>query len=110
MNIAHLNMRITIQRNSAVVDDIGNHRLIWTDWFSCYATVSNESNAEAEDAGTTVDNTNADFTVRYSSETAAVTPTEYRVVMDGQVYDILSVDHMNYNRKSVKLKCRKARR
>ena len=52
----------------------------------------------------------ADFTLRWCAASSVITPTEYRVVMDGQIYDILSVDHMNFKHKSVKLRCRKARR
>ena len=110
MNVALLNVRITIQQQSTTVDAVGNHKNTWTDYFSCAATVSGESNSETEDAGTVVDNTHADFTVRYSSETAVLTPVNYRIVIDEQIYDILSVDHMNYKRKAIKLKCRKARR
>ena len=54
--------------------------------------------------------TKADFTLRWCAASSVITPTEYRVVMDGQIYDILSVDHMNFKHKSVKLHCRKARR
>lgn len=110
MNVALLNVRITIQKEAVSVDSVGNHKNTWTDYFCCAATVSGESNSEAEEAGTTVDDTNADFTVRYSSETSVIDPTQYRVLFSGQIYDILSVDHMNYKRKAVKLKCRKARR
>ena len=36
--------------------------------------------------------------------------TGYRVVFGGELYDILAIDHMNYKKKSIKFKCRKARR
>ena len=110
MNIALLNKRITIQKNAVWTDAVGNHKSVWLDYFSCAATVSNETNSETEDSGTTVDNTNTDFTIRYSSETSVLTPTGYRVVMDSQLYDILSVDHMNFKRRCIKLRCRKERR
>ena len=110
MNIPLLNRMITVQKQTAVTDDIGNHTNAWTDYYSCHATISNETNSEDEVAGVTVDNTNTDFTVRWCSLFSAITATEYRVVMDGEIFDILSVDHMNFKRKSIKLRCRKARR
>lgn len=110
MNIPLLNRMITIQKQTAVSDSIGNHKSTWTDYYSCHATVSNETNSEDETAGVTVDNTNTDFTVRYCALSSVITATEYRVVMDGELFDILSVDHMNFKRKSIKLRCRKARR
>ena len=109
MNIPLLNKVITIQKQTTVTDAIGNHTNTWTDYYSCHATISNETNSEDETAGVTVDNTNTDFTIRYCALTSIITPTEYRVVMDGEIFDILSVDHMNFKRKSIKLRCRKAR-
>ena len=110
MNIPLLNKVIIIQKQTAVIDDIGNHTNAWSDYYSCHATVSNETNSEDEAAGVTVDNTNTDCTRRLCALSSAITSTEYRVVMDGELFDILSVDHMNFKRKSIKLRCRKARR
>ena len=110
MNIPLLNKVITIQKQTAVTDAIGNHTNTWTDYYSCHATVSNETNSEDEAAGVTVDNTNTDFTVRWCSLSSAITATEYRIVMGNEIFDILAVDHMNFKRKSIKLRCRKARR
>ena len=110
MNIALLNERITIQKSVTETDSIGNHRTVWTDYYSCAATVSGESSGEDTENAVTVDNTKADFTVRWCRFLDGITNTEYRVFFDGQIYDILIVDHMNYKKKSIKLKCRKARR
>ena len=110
MNIALLNERIIIQKSVTQADSIGNHRAIWTDYYSCAATVSGESSGEDAENAVTVDNTKADFTVRWCRLLDGITNTEYRVLFRGQLYDILSVDHMNYKKKSIKLKCRKARR
>ena len=110
MNIALLNTRITIQKNEVTVDAIGNHKNTWTHWYHCYATVSNESPDEAAQAGMTVDNTKVEFTIRWCRNAAAITPETYRVIFFGEVYNILGVDHMNFKKKSVKLKCQKVRR
>ena len=110
MNIALLNTRITIQKNGVTVDAIGNHKTAWTDWYSCYATVSNESPGEATQAGMIVDNTKIDFTIRWCRNAAAITPENYRVLFLGELYNILGVDHMNFKKKLVKLKCQKVRR
>lgn len=109
MDIALLNRRITIQRNTPYSDAIGNHRLRWEDYYCCACTVSGETGQENESAGTTVDDTNACFTIRWCDAAAAITNTGFRVLFDGAVYDILAVDHMSYKRKSLKIRCRKAR-
>ena len=110
MNIALLNVRITIQKSSVTVDGIGNHIVSWEDFFSCYATVSSESPSEDTAAGTVVDNTKMDFTVRWCRAVSEVAADQFRVVYAGELYNILGIDHMNFKKKSVKLKCQKVRR
>lgn len=46
MNIALLNVKITIQENEVLVDKIGNHKSVWKDFYQCYATVSGEGGSE----------------------------------------------------------------
>ena len=75
MNIAAMNVKISFQKSSVVTDEIGNHTNEWVDYFSCYATVSDKTAHEADTAGQTVTSERMDFTVRYCSETAAVTST-----------------------------------
>lgn len=110
MNIALLNVRIAVERNAAVTDKYGNHRNEWVPFLTCYATVSGESPREESDTGLIVDDSLVDFTLRWFAASSVIKSTEYRVLFDGDIYDILGVDHMNYKRKAVKLKCRKVRR
>ena len=91
MNIALLNTRITIQKNTVVTDKIGNHKTTWTDFFSCYATVNSESGSEV-------------------NRTAEIGPTTHRILLGDDLYNITAVDHMNYKRKSLKIWCQKVRR
>lgn len=113
MNAALLNVRVLFQTSTVETDDIGNHTAAWRDYYSCHATVSGEAHkdtSEKEEAGLTVDKAEISFTVRYCRETAAVTSTRYRVLFNGEIYEILNIDHMNFKRKSLKFKCRKAGR
>lgn len=110
MDIALLNRKVTVQKNTVVVDSIGNHISKWDDFYSCYATISGESPNESTSAGTVVDNTKAEFTVRWCKAVSEVTPDGYRVVYNCEIYNILGIDHQNFKKKSVKLKCQKARR
>jgi len=110
MNVALLNVRISMQKNTVVVDAIGNHKNKWLDWYSCYATVSGEGGKESTDAGLVVDDSKMDFTIRWCKRASEITSTGYRVEFNGELYDILAVDHMNFKRKSVKLSCQKVRR
>lgn len=110
MNVALMNTRITFQKNAVVVDAIGNHKNGWTDYFSCAATINGEGGSEDQVAGQTVDNARCAFTVRWCSETAAVTETGYRVVWNKELYNITRIDHQNNKRKRLKFWCQKERR
>jgi len=105
MDIGALRVRITIQKNETVVDKYGNHKAVWTDHFSCWATAvtSGLSTKEEESAGHTVEADRLDITVRWSSETAAVNSKQYRVMLNGRIYNILSIDEMGFKRHSRKL-------
>ncbi len=104
MNIAGLRTRITIQKNETVVDKYGNHKTAWTDYFTCWATAvtSGLSDSEEEAAGHTVEADRLDITIRYSSETAAVDSKQYRILLAGRIYNILSIDEMGFKHNSRK--------
>ena len=102
MNIAGLRVRITIQKNETIVDKYGNHTSAWRDFFTCWATAvtSGLSSSEKEEAGHTVEADRLDITVRYSSETAAVNSKQYRILVKGRIYNILSIDEMGFKHNS----------
>ena len=110
MKIGLLNVRITIEKNQVVTDKYGNHKNTWEPYLSCYATVSGETPKEETDAGLTVDDSKTDFTIRFCRAASAITSTGYRVIFDGETYDILGVNHMNFKNKGIKLLCQKVRR
>ena len=105
MDIGGLNVRIIIQKNETVTDQYGNHKAVWTDYFSCWATcvTSGLSANEEEAAGHTVEADRLDITVRWCSETAAVNSKQYRVLIGTRIYNILSIDEMGFKRHSRKL-------
>lgn len=105
MNISGLRVRITIQKNETVVDKYGNHKSTWTDFFTCWASAvtSGISASEKESAGHTTEADKLDITVRYSTETAAINSKQYRVLLAGRIYNILSIDEMGFKHNSRKL-------
>ncbi len=110
MDISLLNVWITFQKNETVSDAIGNHKNVWADYYSCRATASGESPKEDTAAGTVVDNGKIDYTVRWCRKISMVDSDRYRVVCGGETYNILGIDHKNFKKRSVKLKCQKVRR
>lgn len=114
MDIALLNIRITIQKHTVVTDEIGNRSNAWVDFHTCAATASGENGSakgsEEAIAGLVVDHADVCFTVRWCRKLEAVTTDGYRVLFGGEIYNIAGIDHMNYKRKAYKLRCKKVER
>ena len=110
MDIALLNVKITVQKNETVVDTIGNHKNTWTDYHTCFATVSGEGGSEKSVAGLIVDDLDISFTVRYCKALTDIDSTKCRILFQGSVYNIVSIDHMNFKKKCLKFKCEKERK
>lgn len=101
MNIARMNERITFQKNSVEVDAVGNHKNVWKDYFSCFTYASTLQTAESTGEVTTEERS-VTFCCRYCSELACVSSTGYRILFHGEIYNIRSVDMMNYQREELK--------
>ena len=113
MDIAAMNVRITFQKQDVVVDEIGNRTNEWADYYSCFATISNSSgktDTESEGAGVTLDELDVGFTVRFCQKTFAVNSTGYRIIWNGEVYNIVKVDYLNMKKRGLKFRCRKVER
>ena len=113
MDIGLLNEKVTFQKNVVSVDAIGNHRNVWEDFYSCFATIGGESGMgakEKEAAGTTVDDSTMTVTVRYCQKASEIASVTHRLLFHGEIYDLIGVDHMNFKKKCLKFSCRKARR
>ena len=82
----------------------------WTIRNRFYATVSGEGGQEVIAAGTSVDHADCHVTVRWCKKLDGLTSVNSRIVMDDEIYDILSIDHLSYKRRALKFRCRKVRR
>jgi SPP1 family predicted phage head-tail adaptor len=106
VDIAGLRVRITVQKNETVTDKYGNHKDVWTDYFSCWATASaGGRSSETNLAASTQEADLLDFTVRYCPEAAQVTSKTCRILLEGKIYDITSIDEMGFKRNSRKFHC-----
>ena len=112
MKISLFNEHITIEKNTVLVDKVGNHRSVWKKYFSChaYAAATTYKEDEKEAAGQTVSDETLTFTVRYCRELLVLTPANYRIRFHDAVYNIRSVDMMNYQRESIKIRTTRERR
>lgn len=109
MNIALLNEKVIFQKSNVVEDDIGNHLNVWEDYFSYWGTISGETGAESENAGTANDHREMYVTVRWCRKVAGISSIGFRLVFHGEVFNIVGIDHLSYKKKCVKFRCRKER-
>ena len=107
--IARKNSRITFQKNAIIVDKYKNHINTWYDYFTCFAYANTYTAQETGDE-VTYEERSINFETRYCPELAMVTSTNYRVLFNGEVYNILSVDPVNYQNKTIKFLCHKEKR
>ena len=103
MDIGALNVRILFQKSTSVSDEVGNYKLEWEDFHSCYATISNGNGGETEKAVVT-ENESLSFTVRYCKKAADINATQYRIFFNDKAYNIKSIDNMGFKKKSLKFR------
>ena len=107
--IARYNQRITFQKNTITTDEYRNHIQEWTDYFTCCA-YANTYVAHEDGEKVISEERSVTFEIRYCPELAAVTSTGYRIIFDGDAYNIESVDMMNYQGKEIRFTCRREKR
>ena len=107
--IARFNEKVTVQKCSVQADRYGNHMNVWEDYFTCHAYASTYTKEESERTITS-DERSVNFEVRYCSELKDINSTSYRILFHGDAYNIASVDMMNYQRRTIRLLCRKEKR
>lgn len=114
MIISLMNIKICFQKNIIASDAIGNRVSEWVDYYSCHATGSGENSsqkgAEDETAGITAVHPSIDFTVRWCKALSDITTDHYRIIFNGDIYNIIGIDHMNFKKKSLKFRCRREER
>ena len=106
MHIARLKVRITIEKATVKVDEIGNHTNGWEEYYSCYAYpdtyMVDESQGKVD-----YENQTIAFTVRYCKQTKALSSVGFRVRLQDMTFNIASIDMMNYNNSEIKIRCKK---
>ena len=103
--IARFNERITFQKNTVTVDRYKNHVNEWTDYFSCYSYASTYQYDREEKQEVIREDRTINFEVRWCSELKGLDSTHYRVLFQGAVYNIVNVDMMNFQRKTIRVRC-----
>ena len=105
-DIARFNKRLTVQKNEVVIDKYGNHKNVWTDYYSCFTYASTYQYDKENEAATTTEERTINFEVRYCTELKDLDSIHYRIAFHGDSYDIQTVDFMNYQKKTIRIVCK----
>ena len=103
-----MNARIIIQKDDVLSDQYGNHIKGWTNYHRCWSDIVTAQ--KAENGVIIRDDREIICELRYCAKTSVITSDKFRVIFHDEIYNIVSVDMMNYKRKTIKLKCQKVER
>ena len=109
-NIARYNERITIQKNAVASDRLQNRINAWTDYYSCYTYASTYQFDEEQPKETTKQEQTISFEVRWCHELRNIDSVHYRVLFNGDIYNIINVDMMNHQRKIIRIRSKLEKR
>ena len=110
MRISDLNRKITFQNKDVEVDEIGNHKSVWMDYLTTSTYISFQGKGEEIFLGMEVDRSDISFTVRFQNRLKKINTSEYRILFDDEMYNIISIDFMNYKNRLIKFRCKKVSR
>ncbi len=110
MRVSDLNRKITFLNKDVEVDEIGNHKSIWSDYLTTNSYISFQGKGEEVFLGMEVDRSDISFTVRFQNRLKNINTSEYRILFEDEKYNIISIDFMNYKNIFIKFRCRKVSR
>lgn len=110
MKIHELNRKITIQSKTVEIDAIGNHTAIWKDYLKTSAYISFQGKGEDIFIGMEIDHSDISFTLRYQKKMKSLNTSTFRILFEEGIYNILSLDFMNYKNRYIKCRCKKVSR
>lgn len=105
-----MRQRIIVQKNIITKDTIGNHIEEWMDFYSCAAYANKASGREYGIAGQTVTEETLIFEVRWCKKLECLESTKFRILFNGAIYNIISVDDIQFCHAIIKIIAEKERR
>ena len=104
MNASMLRNRITIQKKTAVPDDIGRISEKWSDFMVVHAYANRLSGQELIVAAANGQQDTVTFSVRYCRALADLNSNDFRIVFMGRVFNILTVDNVQFMNVELKIR------
>ena len=104
MNASMLKNKITIQKKTAVPDDIGRISEVWSDFMVVHAYANRLSGQELIVAAANGQQDTVTFSVRYCGALADLNSNDFRIVFMGRVFNILTVDNVQFMNVELKIR------
>lgn len=89
-----MDKRIVIQLHTSKEDEIGNHMSLWTDLYKCWANVSGVSGKEYWQARQQNEEQIFSFKIRYCRKLSGLNTYDYRILYNGETYNIQYIDNL----------------
>ena len=104
MNAEMLKQPIVIQKATVTTDSAGVQTQAWQTFYACRAYVNGLSGSEywvaqAQQAENTVN-----FEIRYCQTAKDINPKQYRILFNGDIYDIQYIDNFQSKNESLKIR------
>ena len=104
MNASMLKNKITIQKKTAVPDDIGRISEKWSDFMVVHAYANRLSGQELIVAAANGQQDTVTFSLRYCSQLSEMNSNDFRIVFMGRVFNILTVDNVQFLNVELKIR------
>lgn len=104
VNASMLKNKITIQKKSAVPDEIGRISEVWSDFMVVHAYANRLSGQELIVAAANGQQDTVTFSVRYCRALAELNSNDFRIVFMGRVFNILTVDNVQFLNVELKIR------
>ena len=104
MNASMLKNKITIQKKTAVPDDIGKISEKWSDFMVVHAYANRLSGQELIVAAANGQQDTVTFSVRYCRALSEINSNDFRIIFMGRIFNILTVDNVMFLNKELKIR------
>ena len=104
MNASMLKNKITIQKKTAVPDEIGRISEKWSDLMVVHAYANRLSGQELIVAAANGQQDTVTFSLRYCRALAELNSNDFRIVFMGRVFNILTVDNVQFLNVELKIR------
>lgn len=104
MNASMLRNKITIQKKTAVPDEIGRISEKWSDFMVVHAYANRLSGQELIVAAANGQQDTVTFSVRYCRALSELNSNDFRIVFMGRVFNILTVDNVQFLNVELKIR------